>query len=225
MLVRAGRPLELERHLERLWASVAALYPDAGIEDLETLAAEGARGVACGRLRLTVAPNGSGHLRTDILAAAVEPAAVLPGWCRAVRLAGLVVEGGLGAHKWADRRLLARAEAAGGGAVPLVVDVDDCVLEASRANLFVVEDGTIVTPPADGRILPGVTRRRVLEIAPVREQPVSLARLLAADEAFLTGSVRGVEPVYAYEHLRTWRHGEVSAGVADALRSRWGLDA
>ncbi|HWM09554.1 MAG TPA: aminotransferase class IV [Solirubrobacteraceae bacterium] len=224
MLIRAGRPLELERHLERLRASAAALYPEAGIEHLETLAAEGARGVACGRLRLTVAPNGSGRLRTDVLAAAVDPAAVLPGWDRAVRLAGLVVEGGLGAHKWADRRLLAGAEAAGGGAVPLVVDVDDCVLEASRANLFVVEDGTIVTPPADGRILPGVTRRRVLEIAAVREEPVSLARLLAADEAFLTGSVRGVEPVYAYEHVRAWRRGEITAGVADALRSRWELD-
>ena len=105
----------------------------------------------------------------------------------------------------------------------LVIDADQRVLEASRANVFLVEDGQIVTPPADGRILPGVTRRRVLELATVSEEPVTLARLLAADEVFLTGSVRGVEPAYGYEQLTSWREGPVTAGVADALRRVWGV--
>jgi para-aminobenzoate synthetase / 4-amino-4-deoxychorismate lyase len=221
MLVRAGRPVELAAHLERLHASAAALYREPFPDRLAELAVEGARGVALGRLRLGVSPNGAGRLRTDVLVARIEPFVVFPGWDRAVRLRGLVVEGGLGAHKWADRRLLAEAEAADHDAVPLVLDTDESVLEASRANVFVVEDGTIATPPADGRLLPGITRRRVLELTTVREEPLPLARLLAADEVFLTGSVRGIEPVHAYERVRVWRQGPVTAAVADALRERW----
>lgn len=225
MLVQAGQALELDRHLERLRASAAALYPQAEVEDLDALATELARGVALGRLRLTVVPNGSGLLRTDVAASTVERPSVFPAWSRAVRLAGLRVDGGLGAHKWADRRLLAEAEAAGDGAVPLLLDADDDVLEASRANVFIVEDETIVTPPADGRILPGITRRRVLELAAVREQAVPLARLLAADEVFLTGSVRGIEPVYAFERRRTWREGRVTAALAATLRGAWEIQS
>jgi para-aminobenzoate synthetase/4-amino-4-deoxychorismate lyase len=224
LLVQAGRPLELDRHLERLQASAAALYPESALGDLHALANELARGVALGRLRLTVVPNGTGRLRTDVMAATVEASAVFPAWSRAVRLTGVRVDAGLGAHKWADRRLLAEAEYVGDGAVPLVLDADDGVLEASRANVFIVENGAIVTPPADGRILPGVTRRRVLELVPVREDAVPLPRLFAADEVFLTGSVRGVEPVLAYERLRTWREGSVTARVADALRAAWEVE-
>jgi para-aminobenzoate synthetase/4-amino-4-deoxychorismate lyase len=223
MLVTAGRPVELARHLERLRTSVSALYPQPAADDLEALATNGAGGTELGRLSLTVAPNGDGRPTADVAVATVERAAVFPAWDRAVRLRRLVVEGGLGAHKWADRRLLAEAEAADRGAVALVIDADERVLEASRANVFLAEKGQIVTPPADGRILPGVTRRRVLELTTVREEPVSLARLLAADEVFLTGSVRGVEPVYGYEQLTSWREGPVAAAVADALRSLWGV--
>jgi para-aminobenzoate synthetase / 4-amino-4-deoxychorismate lyase len=220
MLVTGGRPVELARHLDRLRASVSALYPEPLADDLEELATDAARGAELGRLRLTVAPNGDGRPRTAVALAAVEPAAVFPGWGRAVRLRRFVVDGGLGAHKWADRRVLDEAELADPGAVALVVDPDDDVLEASRANVFLVEGGQIVTPPADGRLLPGVTRRRVLELAAVREEPVSSARLLAADEVFLTGSVRGVEPVCTYERM-SWREGSVTADVAAALRSGW----
>ena len=225
MLVQAGRPIELDRHLERLQASAGALYPASNLGDLTALATELARGVALGRVRLTVVPNGSGRLRTDVMAATVERPAVFPAWSRAVRLTGIRIAGGLGAHKWADRRLLAEAEAAGDGAVPLVLDADDCVLEASRANVFIVEDGTIVTPPADGRLLPGIARRRVLELVTVREEPVPLPRLLAADEVFLTGSVRGVEPVLSYERLRAWREGTVTTAVADTLRGAWEVES
>jgi para-aminobenzoate synthetase/4-amino-4-deoxychorismate lyase len=94
------------------------------------------------------------------------------------------------------------------------VDEDGSVLEASRANVFVVENGSVVTPPADGRLLPGVTRARVVELAGVREEPIDLDRLHAADEVFLTGSVRGVEPVAG-------RDGPVTRLVAGRLRRHW----
>ena len=219
MLVQDERPVELVRHLGRLYGSAGALYEEVAPDRLSELALEGARGVALGRLRLSVAPNGAGRLRSDVLVAPVEPAAVFPRWEGAVVLQGLVVERGLGAHKWTDRRLLSSAERA--GAVALVLDADETVLEASRANVFVVEDGRIFTPPVDGRLLPGITRRRVLEQVAAREEPIPLARLIAADEVFLSGSVRGIEPVRAYENARTWRQGPVTPAVADALRAQW----
>ena len=222
MLVVGERPVELVRHVGRLYASAGELYPESRPDRLGDLALAGARGVALGRLRLSIAPNGCGRLRSDVLVAPVQHAAVFPGWDGAVRLHRLVLACGLGAHKWADRRLLSGVERP--DAVALVVDEDETVLEAARANVFVVEDGRISTPPADGRLLPGVTRRRVLELAAVREEPIPLARLLAADEVFLSSSVRGIEPVLAYEQVRVWREGPVAAAVAAALRESWEVD-
>jgi para-aminobenzoate synthetase/4-amino-4-deoxychorismate lyase len=220
LLVRNGRAVEAGAHLARLRASVARLYDEPPPPGLERLVADGARSLPLGRLRLTVAPDGGAALAADVRRAAVDAAAVFPDWSRAVTLAPLAVEGGLGDHKWADRTLLERAEADADGALALVVDAGGTVLEASRASVFVVEGSAIVTPPADGRILEGITRGRVLELVPGRGEPISLERLLAADEVFLTGSVRGVEPVRACGE-RTWAEGEQTSRVARALRRHW----
>ena len=206
MLVRDGRAIELEAHLARLAASVAALYG----EEPPELDLGAARGLLLARLRVTVAPDTDHGLVAAVRTAPVDASHVFP--TTAVVLRPLVVAGGLGPHKWADRRLVEGAEDS--DALPLLVDADGTVLEASRANVFVVEGGTIVTPPADGRILPGVTRARVLGLVAVREEAVAIDRLLAADEVFLTGSVRGVEPVAAYE-------GPVTREVAGVLRRHW----
>jgi para-aminobenzoate synthetase/4-amino-4-deoxychorismate lyase len=222
MLVRDGRPVELGAHLARLGASVAALYGAPALPGVEDLVIEHARGLALGRLRVTVSADDRGDLAADVRTAEVEDALVFPDFTGAVSLHPVSIPGGLGPHKWADRRIL---DSAGrGGAVPLILDVDDGVLEASRANVFLVEDGEIVTPPADGRILPGVTRRRVLELMPVREETISFERLLAADEVFLTGSVRGVEPVWGCNGMRTWRAGTVTPRVSGDLRRLWEME-
>jgi para-aminobenzoate synthetase / 4-amino-4-deoxychorismate lyase len=207
LLVRHGRPVELEAHLARLAASVAALYGETADGRTELL--EAASSVPLGRLRVSVAPR-SGR---DIRVAPVDAEQLFP--TVPVRLVVTVVPGGLGAHKWADRRLLEAAERdAEPAAVPLLLDTDGTVLEASRANVFVWERGTLVTPPADGRILPGVTRARILQLAgaPVREEALSLERLEAADEVFLSGSVRGVEPV---------RGGRMTESLAGRLARAW----
>jgi para-aminobenzoate synthetase / 4-amino-4-deoxychorismate lyase len=224
MLVRDGLPVELDAHLARLGASVAGLYHETSLPDVVPIVIDRAHGLRLGRLRLTVAPNGSGHLATDVRVAPVEAARVFPAFSHAVRLHRLDVPGGLGPHKWADRRLLESAEAEAVGSVPLLVDEDGTVLEASRANVFLVEDGELITPPADGRILPGVTRRRVLELRPVREEAFPFDRLLAADEVFLSGSVRGIEPVWDCDGVRTWHAGTITPLVSGELRRRWEMD-
>jgi para-aminobenzoate synthetase/4-amino-4-deoxychorismate lyase len=218
LLVRDGRAVELDAHMERLRTSLDELYHAPVPPGTELLVLDQARELTLGRLRLTVAPNGGGRLAATVRVAPVEPAQVFPAFARAASLVRLLVPGGLGCHKWADRTIVEPVEAT--GVVPLILDGDDAI-EASRANVFVVESGEMITPPVDGRLLAGVTRRRLLELLPVREEPVSLDRLLAADEVFLTGSVRGVEPVRDFEGERRWTEGALTGVVSDHLRRHW----
>ena len=77
------------------------------------------------------------------------------------------------------------------GALPLLVDSNGELLEAARANVWLIEDGHLVTPPADGRILPGVTRAMLLGLhRDAREEPITVARAKAADTMFLTSALR-----------------------------------
>ena len=133
-------------------------------------------------------------------------------------LAPAVLPGGLGAHKWRDRRLLAELEVRL-GALPLLVDLDGDVLEAAMANVWIVEDGALVTAPLDGRLLPGIVRERLLASAlDAREERIDLGRLAAADEIFLTSSVSGVTPARLEGRRR--RGGETAARLQRLLRDQ-----
>ena len=159
----------------------------------------------------------------------MDPALVFPSWERATTLAAIVVRGGIGAHKWSDRRLLDQAQSDCGEALPLVLDEDGAVLEVSRGNVFLVRDGSLVTPLTDGRLLPGVARRRVIEAADAdgiktREEVVSQDQLQEADEVFVSGSVRGVEPVREYTGVQRWDEGALTRTISTALRGLWLAD-
>jgi para-aminobenzoate synthetase / 4-amino-4-deoxychorismate lyase len=230
LLVTGGRPIELDAHLARLDASLRALFGAPCPSTAPRLVLDGARGARLARLRLTVAPDGDGGLVADVVVAPVEEGLVMPAWERGVELAPRIVAGGIGGHKWADRRLLADADARCAPCVPLLLDGDGAVLEASRGNVFVVRDGTLVTPPADGRILPGVTRRRVLLLAaeldvPVREEAVPFAGMGDADGIFLTGAVRGIEPVRACDGAVIGPEEEITPLLGRELRRSWARDA
>lgn len=73
------------------------------------------------------------------------------------------------------------------------------VLEATGSNLFVVEGDRMRTPPVADAVLPGVTRRYVMDVArregfEVTEDTLYLDDLYAADEVVLTSSLREVYP-------------------------------
>lgn len=189
MLVRDGRVHALRHHLDRLAHSIAALYGmrlPAGIASRLPAQAAGLTGEH--RLRVDVVPG-------EEIEVSARP--VAPGHRGAVALEPWVVPGGLGAHKWRDRRLL---DARPADPAPLLVDSDATVLEAAWGNFWLLEGDTLVTPPADGRILPGVTRALLLELAPSlglrpREEPISLHRAEAATVTFATSAVRLAVPV------------------------------
>ncbi|XP_021718456.1 branched-chain amino acid aminotransferase 2, chloroplastic-like [Chenopodium quinoa] len=77
--------------------------------------------------------------------------------------------------------------------------------EVSSCNVFVVKDNVISTPAIKGTILPGITRKSIIDIArslgfEVVEQLVSVDQLLSADEVFCTGTAVVVSPVGSITH-------------------------
>lgn len=223
LLVVDGEPVELAAHLDRIAGAVDELY-DA---ELPTAAGEVVRarsaGLALGRVRLNVVPD-AGALSCEAVARAIDPDIVFPTWECGAELRGLVLAGGLGPHKLVDRPALPDAT---GTIVPLLLEADGEVLEAGRANVFVAQRGVLVTPAADGRILPGLTRAAVLAIAgaegvDVEQRPLRREELVDADEVFLTGSVRGVEPVRSLDGVPLAAGTEIGGLIAAGLRRRYG---
>ena len=101
------------------------------------------------------------------------------------------------------------------------------VVECSQSNFFIVKDRRVITPPLDAGLLPGITRAFVLEISrdegfEAVEEAVSVADVLAADEAFITGTTREVTPVVTVDthHVGTGRPGAVSQRLLAAFRKR-----
>ena len=222
MLVREGRPEQLVEHLARLGSSVRACFS----HELPGALAEQVRQRAAGldgphRLRVTAVPN-AGSLCLEMTHAPLNPPGAAPPvdpWV----LRPVVVPGGWGRHKWADRRALDTTPGPWSSVCdPLLVDQDGTVLETGRANVFVVRGGVVTTPPVDGRILPGVMRARVLPTLraagyEVREQDITLTDIAEASEVFVTNALRGARPVGEIHGVGAWAPGPVTAWVQRAL--------
>ncbi len=195
LLVRDGEAPFASAHLARIAASAAALYGCALPDDLAARVDAAAAGPdAVGALRVVVTPEPGGGA-VVALERGRPRARALP-----IVLRPFTLPGGLGAHKWRDRGLLdALAAADPDGATPLLLDGDGCVLEAAWGNVFALAGDVLTTPPADGRILPGVTRAAVLAAAPELglapcERPLPIERLARADAIAISSSLVGVVP-------------------------------
>ncbi|MBK6941951.1 MAG: aminotransferase class IV [Planctomycetes bacterium] len=97
--------------------------------------------------------------------------------------------------------MLALREAKSRGAYECVMlNKDGFLAEGSTSNVFLVKDGVLATPALDSGILAGVTRAYLLGLAraegiPVREILLRESDLRAADEVFISGSLKEVLPV------------------------------
>ncbi|KAF8780282.1 hypothetical protein HU200_001959 [Digitaria exilis] len=83
---------------------------------------------------------------------------------------------------------------------------DKYLEEVSSCNIFVVKDNVISTPAIKGTILPGITRKSIIEVAQskgfkVEERLVSVDELLDADEVFCTGTAVVVSPVGSITYM------------------------
>lgn len=79
------------------------------------------------------------------------------------------------------------------------------VCEGSAENIFIVRDGTLITPPPSDDILEGITRRTIMQLAvdngiPVIERTIDRSELYLADEVFLSGTGCQLAWVHAIDH-------------------------
>ncbi|MBI5753419.1 MAG: branched-chain-amino-acid transaminase [Hydrogenophilales bacterium] len=215
-----GHAFRLDAHLGRLYRSAAALrltipYDRAALTAAvqETITAFHAQD---GYLRLVIT-RGEGRLGLDPASCAKANTFILAGHlalvCEATRNAGarliIAATRRLGPDGLDPRikslnylnHILARMEAGNAGAdEAILLNAQGRVAEGTADNIFIVRDGTLLTPPAADGALEGITRAVMLELAaalriPARETSLAPYDLYTADEAFLTGTGAELIPV------------------------------
>lgn len=135
-------------------------------------------------------------------------------WPEAPRtLSAEVARQGVGAITYSGERALPHAKSlntlvnhmarvaaqAAGEHEGLLVNRDGCLTEGASSNLFVVQDGVLLTAPEE-EVLAGVTQLEVLRLAeqmaiPVLQRPLPLAGMPYWEESFLTSTSRHVLPL------------------------------
>lgn len=238
--VRDGVPLALTRHWRRMAGSGSCLGIEVPSPQEMAVAVTGVlerNGLRQGRARvrvtvtggageLSVIEPGRGGLTVVSAARCVAPgpsaAAVLCPWTRNERdpLAGhktLCYASNLPALDWARRT---------GFDEPVLANTRGELCECATANLFVVIGGSLLTPSLLTGCLPGVTRALVLERAraagmPLEEVELPTGRMTEAEEAFVTSSTRGVQPLRRLGQRELPAPGPVTARLAAALEEFW----
>lgn len=81
-----------------------------------------------------------------------------------------------------------------GAAEAILTNTNGNVACGATSNVFIEEDGVLITPPLSEGVLAGVTRKHLVAQG-AREEPITKERLIAADKAFLTNSFIGLRPV------------------------------
>lgn len=210
--VYGGTPFRLSAHLDRLAASAERLHLAPPPHD--ELAATAARAIDAGGepdavLRFLWSAGREGaRAPVGLVLVSRLPPDLEERRRRGLRLA--VTRWSTGALAGAKstsyaENMTAQDDALRAGADDaLFVAPDGAVLEAPTANVWFREGRTLHTPALSLPLLAGVTRAALCELAPplgyaVEEGRYELERLLAADEVFLSSSVREVMPVIAVD--------------------------
>jgi len=196
-----GVPVFFDEHADRLERGVAelGLEPRFGRAELAAqicgLAAANGTPNAC-RVLLTAGPPAG----PPTLFIEAELRAFAPPPLDVITFEGVRVSAQLKAMTVMQSYLAQRAAQQAGVHDAILVDEQGRIFEGATSNMFLVRGGGLVTPPAEGAILPGVLRARIEELAtadgvPVVEAYVRLADLRPDDGMLLTSSVRGIVAV------------------------------
>ena len=242
-----NQPQHWERHLNRLrdGAKRLGISPPsdphwwADFQSLQKIAAQSSRSVL--KLILTRGEGGRGYAPP----ASPQPTRIVrllewPSWpvtladtgvsvaiCR-TRLGRNPVLAGI-KHLNRLEQVLASAEIAALEGIHdgLMLDVENNVIESTKANLFVVKNGGLLTPELHHAGICGVMRELILDEArrsgiPVCETSMSLSAVSGADEAFLCNSLIGIWPIHsiaaAERHL--FDIGPITRSLQQALKNR-----
>jgi D-alanine transaminase len=123
--------------------------------------------------------------------------------------------------------VLAKNQALAAGADEAVFVDDGVVTECSSSNLLVVSGGVLVTHPVGPKVLPGITRKLLLELAAglgikVEERPLPVSEALAAEEILITSTTREVAWVSQWDGkpVGSGQCGEVARKLHKALRKK-----
>ena len=226
--VYGARPYALDAHLARLERSAAGLHLpidlDAVRADVVALVGSRERGgtaqAATGDVLVRMLVTRGGHRIVLIEAMpeygptlALEPITYAP-----ARLLDGIKSLSYAANMLASR--LAREQDADDA---LLVTPHGRVLECPTSSFFLVRDGEVWTAPLSDHVLDSITRRVVLAVAAVREEPVALEALADAQEAFIASTpfeVSGVHRVGTHHYDAPGpRTREIAALVRERIAS------
>ena len=214
--VYGGRLFRLAHHLQRLASSLDAIrignpMDNVGWHDLlEQVVERNGGGDRSVYLQVTrgVAPK-----RDHAFPADVEPTVFV---MSAPMGPGSDIDSGAGIHavtlddiRWDYcnvkaitllPNVLLRQQAVDAKAAEAILIRDGFATEGAASNLFIVDQGLLITPPKGPTLLPGITRGLILELAanhgiPFRESDITLTQLTGAAEIWLTSSTREISPV------------------------------
>ena len=212
-----GAPYALDEHLARLQRSADGLRlpldADAFRADVATLLEANEPGDVLVRMFAT-----RGGRRVVL----IEPMPVLPATLALApvtyappRLLDNIKSLSYAANMLASR--LAREQDADEA---LLVTPHGRVLECPTASFFAVLDGEVRTPPLSDHVLDSITRRIVLAVASVREEPIELDALAGAPEAFIASTPFEVSAVHAVGPHRYDAPGPRTREIALLVRER-----
>ncbi len=254
MRTARGSVVRLEQHVRRLHWSAERMHLPIGVGPSE-LAVEVASLVSAARtgggsfrelvVRLVVSrgegplgldPTGCDRPRRVLLAQPFEPLA------ESLYRDGVDVVSyatyrpsdaarGAKVTSYVESILALRHARAKGAHEALILDAEGYALEGATSNLFVVRGGGIETPPLDDRLLGGITRAAVLEVArehgiATHERKLTPEDIVSADEAFVTSTLRDVLPCVRIDGfpIGDARPGPVTRALLDAYRRREGIE-
>lgn len=254
MLARNGRVFRPLAHLNRLAGSASelllteSLWTEPLAEAVQ--AAVDRSGFTDARVRLTLTGGDLSGLQSDgrsrqdpTIAITVQPATQYPppffeqGILVTVADGRLNTLSAMAGHKtmnyW-ERIQTLQLAGSRGASESLWFSISNHLASGCVSNVFLVREGTLMTPIARGEepegaalraaVLPGVTRAAIIEIAEsrgldVERKMLSYDDVSRADEVFLTNSGWGVLPVVSVE-AKPIAGGEVGP-VTRALRESW----
>jgi len=187
-----GRPYALDAHFRRLDRSAAGLrLPlDVGAmrADVDALIAARPRGDVLVRM---LATRGGHRIVLIEQIHELPPALTLA----PVTYAPPHLLDGIKSLSYAANRLASRLAAEQDADDALLVTPHGRILESPTSSFFLVRDGAVFTAPLTDHVLDSITRRIVLSVALVHEEPVALSHLGDAQEAFIASTPYEVWPV------------------------------